>query len=39
MVPIGVAKDFFEINELQKESDLNDIKSVLSSTESDEQVC
>lgn len=30
MVPIGVAKDFFEINELQKESDLNDIKSVLS---------
>jgi hypothetical protein len=30
MVPIGVAKDFFEINELQKESDLNDIKYVLS---------
>lgn len=30
MIPIGIAKDFSEIKELQKESDLNDIKYVLS---------
>lgn len=30
MVPLGVAKDFSEIKELQKKSDLNDLTSVLS---------